>query len=353
MELENDPALPTLQAQTEAGAPIALPWSREERSLLTGFDSSKMRDSSNGPWKATTSPFSAQSIVTATIVPDASGGVGVYREGFSTRSESSNEHLSASLGVTVGYSFLNANVTGEYDKNVNETKNALKSSRNASFRVGRVVLDRPPDFSLEATTILTQPDGDSRFCERYGDYYIHGYELGADAGACISAESSDYSSTETLKITVTVKVLFVSASVSHTKTFEDQKSSASFAFSGFSTLHGEVKKCPRSSPDGPTSMVDLVEMQKEATEHLARVAKLDHEIQERMTSLGLTEGAKLPLNLCGEVCRSGLVVQLLLAPFANLFEYQAICAKRDLLAIAATDSMAKPLVPLSNKIRRC
>lgn len=121
--MKKDPTLPNLKAQTEAGAAIALPWSREERPLLTGFDSSKMGDYSDGPWIATASPFSAQSIVTATIIPDASGGVGVYREGFSTRMESSNEHLSASLGITVGYPFLNANVTGEYDSNVNETKN--------------------------------------------------------------------------------------------------------------------------------------------------------------------------------------------------------------------------------------
>ncbi|KAJ5887306.1 hypothetical protein N7504_011353 [Penicillium tannophilum] len=355
--MKNDPTLPNLQAQTEAGAAIALPWSREEKPLLTGFDSAKMRDYSDGPWIATASPFSAQSIVTATIVPDASGGVGVYREGFSTRMESSNEHLSASLGITVGYPFLNANVTGEYDSNVNETKNAFQSSRNASFRMGRVVLDRPPDFSLEASTTLSQPDGDSRFRERYGDYYIYGYELGADAGACISAESSTYSSTETLKITVTVKVLFVSASASHTETFEEHRSSASFTFSGFSTLHGEVKSYPEVSPVGPpvpTSVADLVDLQKKATEHVARVARLDHELQERMISLGLTEGAKLPLNSCDKICRSGLVVQLLLAPFANLFEYQTICAKRDICAIGA---MAAPLVdartvPLSNRIRR-
>lgn len=121
--MKSDPTLPNLQAQTEAGAAIALPWSREEKPLLTGFDSSKMEDPSDGPWIATASPFSAQSIVTATVVPDASGGIGVYREGFSTRSQSSQEHLSASLGITVGYPFLNANVTGEYDSNVKETKN--------------------------------------------------------------------------------------------------------------------------------------------------------------------------------------------------------------------------------------
>lgn len=121
--MKDNPTLPSLQAQAEAGAPLALPWSREEKPLLTGFDSSKMTDSSDGPWIATASPFSAQSIVTATIVPDVSGGVGVYREGFSTRSESSHEHLSASLGVTVGYSFLNANVTGEYDSTVDKKGN--------------------------------------------------------------------------------------------------------------------------------------------------------------------------------------------------------------------------------------
>ncbi|KAJ5939745.1 hypothetical protein N7466_002879 [Penicillium verhagenii] len=350
--LNDDPTLPDLQAQADARATLALPWSREEKPLLAGFDSSKMRDHPDGPWLATASPFSAHSIVTATIVPDASGGVGVYREGYSTRSESSHEHLSASLGITVGYPFLNANVTGEYDSTVNKKSNGFQSSRNASFRMGRVVLDRPPDFSFEATTILTQPDGDSRFQERYGNYYVCGYELGADAGACISAETSTYDSAESFKITVTVKVLFVSASASHTEHFEKHDSSTRFTFSGFSTLHGEVKRYPNpdARPVGQivgTQVADLINLQKEASDHVARVGKLDYELQERMIKYGLTGGAKLPLSSCGEVCGSGLVVQLLLAPFANLFEYQTICAKRT--AIATVEPRT---VPLSNKIRR-
>lgn len=130
----NDPTLPSLQAQTEAGVAVALPWSREEKPLLTGFDSTKMRDYPDGPWIPTVSPFSAQSIVTATMVPDPSGGVGVYREGFSTRSESSHEHLSASLGITVGYSFLNVNVTGEYDSTVDKTSNVRSApARRTGF----------------------------------------------------------------------------------------------------------------------------------------------------------------------------------------------------------------------------
>lgn len=220
--------------------------------------------------------------------------------------------------------------------------------------MGRVLLDRPPKFSLEASTLLTQADGDARFRERYGDYYVYGYELGAEAGACISAESSTYSSAESLKITVTVKVLFVSASATHMETLEEHKSSASFTFSGFSTLHGEVKSYPGVFPVGsiaPTPVADLIYLQKKANEHVARVARLDHELQERMISLGLTGGAKLPLSLCGKVCRSGLVVQLLLAPFGNLFEYQTICAKRGPRAMAA-HLVDTRTVPLSNKIRR-
>jgi hypothetical protein len=128
-----DPTLPSLQAQTEAGVAVALPWSREEKPLLTGFDSAKMRVYPDGPWIPTVSPFSAQSIVTATMVPDPSGGVGVYREGFSTRSESSHEHLSASLGITVGYSFLKANVTGAYDSTVDKTSNVSAPASAPNF----------------------------------------------------------------------------------------------------------------------------------------------------------------------------------------------------------------------------
>jgi hypothetical protein len=214
-----------------------------------------------------------------------------------------------------------------------------------------VALERPPKFSREAAGILTQVDGEPGFRERYGDYYVYGYELGAEAGACISAESSTYDSAESRKITVTVKTLFGSASTSHKETFQEHQSSVKLTFSGFSTLHGEVKSYPGTP--GPASVADLLALQEGANANMARVARLDHELQERMTSLGLTGGGQLPWHLCGEICRAGLVVQLLLAPFRTLVEYQAIGAKRDARAIAApVATVDVRTLPLSNKIRR-
>lgn len=119
-----DPTKPSLVAMGDAGHAFSIPWSHngEVRALMAGFDSARMRELS-GPW-VLLSPFDLHGTKLSALIPDdTSGGIGSFRDGFSTTSGSSNEHLSAALGITVGYPFLNASVTGEYDKTViqNET----------------------------------------------------------------------------------------------------------------------------------------------------------------------------------------------------------------------------------------
>jgi hypothetical protein len=48
------------------------------------------------------------------------GGVASYREGNSFSSAQPSEHLSGSLGVTVGNKFLSANVTGSYNTSIQQ-----------------------------------------------------------------------------------------------------------------------------------------------------------------------------------------------------------------------------------------
>ena len=66
-----------------------------------------------------------------TIIPDTGGGTASFQNGLSTNSGSSSDRLSASLGITVGYPFLNASVTGQYDKNVIENKKVSQISADA------------------------------------------------------------------------------------------------------------------------------------------------------------------------------------------------------------------------------
>lgn len=117
----DDPTRPSLVALTDAGHAFSIPWNHDVRALMSGFDSSQM-SSPQGPWLMP-SPFETDSMKMARVLLDNNGGSTNYREGMSTSSGSSSEHLSAALGLTVGYPFLNANVTGQYDRNVLENQN--------------------------------------------------------------------------------------------------------------------------------------------------------------------------------------------------------------------------------------
>ena len=88
---------------------------------MTTFDSSRSSHA-DGPWLLSC-PFDLTGLRMTNIIPDRGGSVVSFRDGLSTNTGSSSEHLSAALGLTVGYPFLNASVTGQYDKNVLENEN--------------------------------------------------------------------------------------------------------------------------------------------------------------------------------------------------------------------------------------
>ncbi|KAK4205405.1 hypothetical protein QBC40DRAFT_320126 [Triangularia verruculosa] len=319
-----DPSQPSLESTAAAGHPFSVAWSHEVRAILAGLESRRLRDAS-GPWMLET-PFSLEHVKLCAVIPDALGdgglsSVGNFHDGFSTTISSSHEHLSASLGVTVGYPFLNASVSAKYDKTVKENKNGVKASRNASCRVGRVVVDETPPLSRESMRILQSQDGQAKFRKRYGDYYVCGFALGADAGACMSASTESMSSKETLEITVKVKLLFFTASATHTETWESSSQSSSMSFSGYSTLDPNQQPfaLTLSSNQSVNPGRDEMILRQHAMVYLDKVSSLTTEVWKKLQELGLTEdGAELKLADCTRLCKSGLVVELLLAPYARL-----------------------------------
>jgi hypothetical protein len=135
-EIDFDPTRPRLEHATKAGHPFSIGWSREVRCILAGLDSTRLMNP-GGPW-VIESPFDMSQTRLCAIVPDSLGDGGLsssghYRDGMSTTSTSGTDHLSASLGITVGYPFLNASVTGKYDKRVTENRNVSSSSHTILF----------------------------------------------------------------------------------------------------------------------------------------------------------------------------------------------------------------------------
>lgn len=120
-----------------------------------------------------------------------------------------------------------------------------------------------------------------------------------------------------LEVTVTVKVLLVEVSASWSDAWSTADSAASFTVCGYSTLDGQnnsvdMKDNSRRAQDN---------LAKVATAYLSKVRNLDARVEEVLGNLGLQDGKVLPLAQASRLCRSGLVVQILLAPYARLNEY--------------------------------
>lgn len=165
----------------------------------------------------------------------------------------------------------------------------------------------------------------AEFKKLYGDFFVSGYVLGADAGICLSSDVHDRSEKESLKITVTVKVLFVSASASHTEEHAKEESSASLSVCGYSTMQNVNESVATRS----ASLVEQGEVQEVAARYMAMVASLEDDARERLRKLALLkEGHRLPLSTGFDACRAGLVVQLLLSPFSRMEEYVRVSSRR-------------------------
>ncbi|KAK0629293.1 hypothetical protein B0T17DRAFT_615088 [Bombardia bombarda] len=330
-EPSSDPSRPSLAAFADAGHPFSVPMTGDVQNMLVGFDSKRMA-LATGPWlEPSANPFDLRSrkgVQLKVVLPDIQGGSASFRDGFSTHSGSSYDHLSAEVGVSVGYPFLSGSVSGKYDKTVMENENSVQASRNATCRVGRIVLDGPLPFSPEAVMLLCARDGPARFRQRYGDYYVCGYELGGDAGACLSASSASKSKTETLELTVTVKVLFVKVSVTHKTSSSSSSAESKLSFSGYNTLTKQTESVAVVSKRAYDEKQALIN--QAAVRYLATVANLPQEVRKRMRQLKLCDGQALPLNACADICQSGLVVQLLLAPYARLNQYVSLVSQPSL-----------------------
>lgn len=151
----------------------------------------------------------------------------------------------------------------------------------------------------------------------FGDFYVCGYELGADAGATLSANTRSSHKKESLKITVSVKVLFAKASKTFTKESESFDASASMFFTAYNTLQNQ-----KETIDAP-SLPEWVQtnLMRATVTFLDQVSSLDGDTRTMLRKLHLRHNQQLPLSACSDICESGLVVQLLLAPFARLEDF--------------------------------
>ena len=153
---------------------------------------------------------------------------------------------------------------------------------------------------------------DQAFRDEFGDYYVAGYQIGADAGACLTIAHLDESEQETTRITGAVKVLWVSKSVTKATSTSSNLSSDYLSFRSYDSLqqrNDEAHGC------------DIGRIQQVSSECMERIEGLQMAIARRLDDLGCSETGAFDASACNQLCRSGVVVQLIMLPYCKLFEY--------------------------------
>ncbi|ETI27793.1 hypothetical protein G647_00242 [Cladophialophora carrionii CBS 160.54] len=312
---KTDAPIPSLASLAAMEAPLFLPWSTELARIGTGFDS---RLIDNAAKKAWVPKCAFQNLEEAVALCETAGCTTSFREGSTDSTSSSSEHMSMSLGVTVGNKLLSANVTGSYDSRIELNQNAYRVSKHCSYRAGRVILTPTPRLTDQARCLLEKDPG--RFRDEYGDYYIAGLQLGADAGCSLSVAASSESRTETTKLSVTVHVLFWDATAETEDTQSSQTSAFALNFMAYDTLtHSFVEQhCAEGAQTG--SIKELAKRYMQAVLHLQ--ASVDRKLVEWRVS----PSAQLSIGQCQALCGTGVVSHLVLEPYSHLLEVRRLQA---------------------------
>jgi len=155
--------------------------------------------------------------------------------------------------------------------------------------------------------------GYSKFCERYGDYYLAGYRIGGETGILLSTTSFSSRTDETYGVTATLEVLFFEASKTWTKDFHEANSGQSVKLLGYDTLQGQNWN---SSTTGDGVQV----FKKQTLQVLSRSQSILNRVVAALSEHGVSDQKGLTNEQCDRLAEAGLVVELLLSPMSSLRE---------------------------------
>ncbi|KAF2442342.1 hypothetical protein P171DRAFT_365181 [Karstenula rhodostoma CBS 690.94] len=331
----SDPDFPSLnlpeleenewQRLARAGMPLILPWHHEAVRLGTGYHSNLQLTPE--PW-ATETPFDlGDLLLQAKIFRSEQGSTSSFVSRETSRKEESNDHTELGFGVGIkpAIPVIEVSVKGSYDKQLAENKDNNKKSVRSSCRYGCIDLEIGPRLIAEAVGFLRH-EGLEAFKVRYGDYYLAGLRLGADIGMLLS--SSSY--TRTQKDNVTVQVQAKVIGIKKTKSWEDNFSkfdeNCNIKLLGYDTLCVQASHKSRQAGSiltiwhigSDAHAKSLEELQKAVEEMSTNSENLIERVADVLKKHGVSNGSFVTFEECEELCREGVVVELLLMPMARL-----------------------------------
>ncbi|MCJ1254109.1 hypothetical protein MMC24_001923 [Lignoscripta atroalba] len=316
-----DPSLGSLVYIAASNLPITIPWMRKQISLGTGF---KTAHAETADPFYTRNAFEAASLADASITFVSAEGAGSHLESTTSTAGRSAEHVGGSASVTVGCRFLGASGAGTYTKDILKNKDANKSSIRTNVRAGTILFSPPPALSSHALSLLRAryTDGSDPitvFNGQFGDYYVAGMRLGADNATFVSMKIDDESEASDLRAVVKGKVLFITKTMTYTESkrrFDERE--AWITFNGLDTLASRNESLSVMSGSADVRRIHAV-----AKEYAAMAKDLEHRVDRKLKELGLDRNSTKRLTLAhiNRICESGLVVELLLLPYAGLRDY--------------------------------
>ncbi|KAK0562768.1 hypothetical protein OC844_002538 [Tilletia horrida] len=355
-----DSSKPTIPHLAANHLPIVIPWHPEEVIYPGQLFHSELFQSPE-PWSKT-SPFIKPEEEDAAVEEgrlrsqllflSADGGTsGTFR---STKTEGSvvkENHESYGFTASVNLAICTASASLQYDKHLSQNDDDVKTSSRASYRCGTVILRQPPALTTEAKLELKYGGGIEGFERKYGDYYLFGYNLGADNMMLVSTNTASSSMKE--RKTLSAKASFFLFDISYTQHFDSASASASAALSvsGYDTLEHTNINTASAWASAATTEFDGVIQQGAKMRSMG--SQLATRVEDKVAELGLlmgsaataetvmrlVESGALPAMDCigrpsahverpitKEVCerlvKSNLVVELVLRPVRTLREVQ-------------------------------
>ncbi|RQM04715.1 hypothetical protein DH86_00003679 [Scytalidium sp. 3C] len=213
-------------------------------------------------------------------------------------------------------------LVGRREENMTRTLRRMQVSR-VEYRCGQVSLARLPRLSSEALRLLrTSRDPANQFGAKFGDYFVGGYILGGTNVNMIAGAGASKSSSKRLNLDYEGHLGFIEKTGNHYESSQEHAEGSMGSMTAYDSL------------DSKHIAVNISHFQ-EAQDASAQNKKLGAQLQERagarLRQLNLlTSGAEIPWGQCGELCSSGLVLELLMLPWSDMREYiSAIAAPRE------------------------
>ncbi|KAK2593760.1 hypothetical protein QQS21_008521 [Conoideocrella luteorostrata] len=317
----DDPTKPSLHYAVSTLMPLAIPWTNAPMQIGTSFlKSSQDLQLHFGQESA----FSSEPLYSTPLIFTESCA-GQVNEATVAGSSNSHRDLSADIAGSIGGSALGGSARGQYSKNSDKDESLNKASIHTSFRCGKVTLAHFPSLSRDAIRILrTSSDPSRAFSDKFGDYFVGGYILGGANSTLASGAGASERSSEHLSVSLEVHVLFTSYSDTVNKQSADYSSLGTATLTAFDSLDAYQTEVKASEYEAYRNATQA------SRDNRQRGAALQERVKARLNAVDLgSSGAQLPWERCAELCRSGLVLELLMLPWAGLRDYRSALSKRE------------------------